>query len=63
MLKPGHKSGRTLARPAAARALVPVVPGLAASDPCGHYVDHQPVDTRLVMAGQALAVAHTCGAS
>src|SRR5215472_2016555 len=38
-LKPGHKSGRTPARPAAARALVPVLRGLAAGDPCGHYVD------------------------
>jgi hypothetical protein len=40
-----------------------VVPGLAAGDPRGHYVDHRPVDIGLVMAGQALAVAHARGAS
>jgi len=42
---------------------LPVVPGLAAGDPRGHYVDHRPVDIGLVMAGQALAVAHARGAS
>ena len=37
---------------------LPVVPGLAAGDPRGHYMDHRPVDIGLVMAGHALAVAH-----
>jgi hypothetical protein len=34
---------------------LPVVPGLAAGDPRGHYVDHRPVEVCLVMGGQALA--------